>query len=867
MGVVYEARDGELDREVAIKVLHARHPTADEASRLLREAQALARLSHPNVIEVFDVGLVDERLFVAMERFDGQTLSAWLKAAPRAWTEIRDVLLAAGQGIVAAHEAGLVHRDFKPDNVMIGRDGRVVVLDFGLALSTDDAASLEGSAEVLEVTGELSEPLGVDSEGRLTETGHRLGTPAYMAPEQWTRGELDERTDQFSFCVTAYEALYGERPFAAATRALLAVEVTRGNVREAPEGSRVPPWLRQALLTGLSPDPEARHASMAALLSAMSPPQTTRGRAWVLALGAGVAIASGWVLASIGSDAPPCPPDERLAEVWSEGRRAAIGEAMATRAEAYGRQTWTRAEAALERYADGWAEQRAQLCAAEVDDAALVDRRRACLDRSLAAMDALLEVLADEEASVVDRTVTAVARLPALEDCADSQRLGGVRQPDGERTREAVAQVRAQLEHAQAQSVAGRFDVALTEVEKARTAADEIGWGPLSAEVELMLGVRLGDAGRGDEATDAFERAFLLAEAEHLDGIAVRAGTRRAELLANLGRHEEAARQLALAQARHEASGEEPHRQIDLLGAEAQLANGRGDMAQAKAAIERQLELAESLGLAEDPQTANIVGNLATMTMLVGDLPGAVPLYQRAIALREATVGPEHPDVGRERHNYGSLLAQLGRFDEANEELERALTIKRARLGDAHPDLAYTLVSLGLAAQEAGSLDDAEPRLLEALRIQKAALPDDHPDLGFSHVALAELQLARGELDDAFDSIRSGLSVDERAWGAEHPTVAADLALLGRITFARGDARAAVVPLRRALRIWQGHRGGQPHIEAEARFELARASWAADGDRAEALALARESLKHYEDPAAPRPDRAATVKAWLAERQ
>jgi serine/threonine protein kinase len=268
MGAVYAAHDPELERTVALKVLHV-GPSRDEGAlrtRLKREAQALARLSHPNVVSVYDVGTWRQGVFIAMELVEGATLRAWLQR-PHDWRTIVDVFVSAGRGLEAAHRAGLVHRDFKPDNVLIGAEadsghagldtGRVRVTDFGLAR----IAGLQESA-----AGQTDGPLDLS----ITRTGTLLGTPAYMSPEQMFGRATDARTDIFSFCVSLYEALYGERPFAGENLASLRAAIVAQRVREPPRGRKVPGWLRRVLLRGLSATPDARVASMPALLAALT---------------------------------------------------------------------------------------------------------------------------------------------------------------------------------------------------------------------------------------------------------------------------------------------------------------------------------------------------------------------------------------------------------------------------------------------------------------------------------------------------------------------------------------------------------------------------------------------------------------------
>ncbi|MEO8212537.1 MAG: serine/threonine-protein kinase [Myxococcales bacterium] len=297
MGDVYAAHDPVLNRKVAIKLLRlqAEGSCREERSRLLlmREAQSIARLSHPNVVVIHDVGAAGDQVFIAMEFVDGHTLSYWILAQQPQWREVLKVFAAAGAGLAAAHQSGLVHRDFKPDNVMIRPDGEVRVMDFGLArlvaketgsrtgVGAAPTSPPSGAPEDLQNTRVIGMPWpmapgATDSKGTgngavdgslLHDSGAVAGTPAYMSPEQFHGGEPDARGDQFSFCVCLYEALYGEGPFRGNTLQQRAVEVSAGNVIDAPMNTRAPGWIRKVLLRGLRAKPEERWSSMKELLS------------------------------------------------------------------------------------------------------------------------------------------------------------------------------------------------------------------------------------------------------------------------------------------------------------------------------------------------------------------------------------------------------------------------------------------------------------------------------------------------------------------------------------------------------------------------------------------------------------------------
>jgi tRNA A-37 threonylcarbamoyl transferase component Bud32 len=268
MGVVYAAYDEDLDRKVAVKLLHtARQADSELRLRIIREAQALARVSSPNVVHVYEVGEIENQMFIAMEFVNGTTLTKWQATQKRTWQQTMNMYLAAGRGLLAAHQAGLTHRDFKPDNVLVGSDGTPKVADFGLArLHTGAEDGAPGGQPAAASGGQLAVTPHLFA---LTQEGVVVGTPLYMSPEQHLGEVADQRSDQFSFCVALYEALYGELPFAGKNLATLRHNVVHGKLQPRPPGSRVPAPVHQALLRGLAVLPENRFPSMQELLAAL----------------------------------------------------------------------------------------------------------------------------------------------------------------------------------------------------------------------------------------------------------------------------------------------------------------------------------------------------------------------------------------------------------------------------------------------------------------------------------------------------------------------------------------------------------------------------------------------------------------------
>jgi formylglycine-generating enzyme required for sulfatase activity len=330
MGVVYAAYDPELDRKVAIKILRWQEGGGEaresrRRARLEREAKAIAKLAHAHVVSIFDVGVDGGRVFLAMEYLAGGTLRAWLGEKKRPWREIVKMFVAVGRGLAAAHAEGLVHRDFKPDNVLLDRAGTPKVVDFGLARPSSASGPDGESNDGLRASSSSSE----NTPPSLTQTGAFAGTPAYMAPEQFMSRETDSRSDQFAFCVALYEALYGQRPFAGETVFDLAETILHERVDAPPKSANVPGWIRRSLLRGLRADRELRWKKLEDLLAALEADPVARARRVVAASLVTVAV-----VGTIGglyrrSEHRRLEFEGRVASKLNEGRQA-LAEAAAT---------------------------------------------------------------------------------------------------------------------------------------------------------------------------------------------------------------------------------------------------------------------------------------------------------------------------------------------------------------------------------------------------------------------------------------------------------------------------------------------------------------------------------------------------------
>ncbi|PRP99897.1 serine/threonine-protein kinase [Enhygromyxa salina] len=855
MGVVYAAWDPTLDRRVALKLVRADRGSADAHDRLQREAQAMARLSHPNVVSVFDVGSHGESVWIAMEYVDGMTLRRWLNSEARSWERILELFRAAGEGLAAAHLAGLVHRDFKPDNVLIGTDERVLVADFGLVRPThdgsapgpagppeDDEAQVDAhdrapEAELssldpdLTVGGSTHAATGVTTpagahptpgRGRgtapLTRAGALVGTPRYMSPEQFQRSPADARSDQFSFCVALYEALYGYPPFAGARLFEIITAVTLGEPRPPPRDSPVPASIGRAIMRGLSREPNERFADMRGLLDALAveaPRDQLHRWPWLLAIlvAAGLAAASAAWLVTSGEPQPidVCEKGRaRIADAWGPEPRAALARSFGALELSYADTSLAAVSVGLDLWSREWAAYYATTCATRHEQSSeLYDLRMACLGQRLEQVQAFVALLGQADAELVSEAPRLVTTLPTLDSCADVEALRAIEAPSAELLepvrglREALARVQARLE-------AERLNGLEAELARVREQAERIGYEPLLAE---LVGAEAGFAGISGNRER--ERAHLL---------------RAHELALGLG-HDRLALDTALALIQADNFG--PNEQgLELARRWSTVAAGlsRRNGQPADAEIERR----RSLGLVLSRNTHYLE---------------AIEQQREAVTLSEQTYGTEQLRTAEVRLALVIALGEAGQLAEAGTQLDAVVGVFERVLDPMHPLLLGPLRARMLLAQQAGALDDA---LIDGRRMQSIA----EAAFGIAHArtlptleAVAQIHDLRGdhlEARERFEMIleRSGQTATlqsklgintgnslcftlyklgelaqarsmceraqlaaERERGPEHLIVAIILNNLGLIARAEGDARGGLEHDRRALAICEASVG------------------------------------------------------------
>ncbi len=794
MGEVYAAFDPRLDRKVALKLLREvtgrGTPARAAQERLLREAQAIARLSHPNVVVVHDAGTIDDevrgaRVYLAMEFIDGQTLAAWLAVAPRSWREICKVFADAGKGLLAAHEAGLVHRDFKPQNVMVGRDGAVRVTDFGLARDTSGVAEAETTTLDLARFGTRpsTETLA------LTGAGALLGTPLYMAPEQFLGRPADARTDQFSFCVALYEALYGERPFDADSLQTLVAAVVSGRVRQPPPKTRVPAFLRKILLRGLEPRQEARHASMRELLLALRADPVRRRRRVAL----GTAVAIGAAIALVGAERVATRGErmcrgaaDKLAGIWEldprGARRGAVHDSFVQSGSALAEETWTRVSSLLDHYAQNWTSAYTDTCEATHvrgdQSAEVLDLRMSCLDGSRGGFRALTDVLSHADGRTVVEAVNAAHALPPIERCDDVATLrAAVPLPADAAARTRVAELRTRLAEVKALTDTGKWTEARRRVAPLVDAARTAGYKPLLAETletRSWLESELGDFA---QSAKTLEEDVWIALAAHRDDIAA-----------------ESAAQLMVASLPLSAPSEERDRWEALANA-----------------------LLRRLGLGHDRITAWFYQNRAIAMFRRGDFRSVARDFDLALSLKRKALPPNHPDIAITLCSLGYFHAEMGEGESALVAAQAAVDIYRAAYGSQSPLLWQVLDDRGVALRILDRYAESEGDLRSALAAVETLVGTDHLWTADPLTELGKTLVAEGKCQEATALLERALQIRERG-DPSSPDLADTRFALARARWAcnqeRSKARALALAARDAYRPLPGFKRRADEVDA-----------------------------------------------------
>jgi tetratricopeptide (TPR) repeat protein len=866
MGVVYAAYDPQLDRRVAVKLVRdGDHAGANaRRDRLLLEARAMAKLDHHNVVRVFDAGTCtvggSEQIFVAMELVDGEPLGTWSKVRP--WRENLHALIDAGRGLAAAHAAGVVHRDFKPDNVLVDRGGRARVGDFGLA----------------------------SHESERDAAGAIMGTPAFMAPEQHRGDPVDARADQFAFCVTAWLVLFRAHPFA---RDDLREAVLAGEIEDPPR-NQLPGWIEPLLRRGLAVDPASRHPSLGALLDELA--TRARPRRWPIAaaavvLAGGIAIP---VLALRDAEVTTCPAaTERLAVAWSEPARQALrarginGAATA---------------AALDGYAKAWSALHTETCTTKARaPSATVARREACLDLRLAQLGEVATRLRGANDDLLPQGVALVEAMPAPRACADPTTVQhDLLLPDDPTIASRVTAARAALAVAHALAETGRFDDATAALAKIDPAA--LAFQPFAAETAEVRANLEASRGDIDKSMAAYDEAIRTATAAGHDTALVRLLLDRAYELIGDKTLVEVERWYSLAEAMIVRLGDPAELRVHLHGNRVQLRRkqtkvdlavedarrayelarehaGPASPAAAKAAAalgaalydfgketEARAVFADTLRTAEQILPAdhyviqNLLHNLVGLQIRLKDTVGARANLERLTASLVRVYGADHARVEKVRLELGTLLGTEGKHAESVAVLETVLAAARRRHGDTAIETAMIRHNLAISLDRASRGDEAEVQMTSVLEIVEKTLGAEHPATMSTQTSLGYMLYRHGKLPRAEELLRKAVALAVKILPPDSPGGANPNGSLALVLSARGDHNAA---RRHALRAIELARDKKPAIHAEGELALAHALHGL-GDRKGAVAAANRSLELYRALGEAAAEDRRVVETWLA---
>ncbi len=859
MGIVYRAYDPELDRPIALKLLRATDDGqgGTQRERLLREAQALARLQHPNVIAVYDVGTFRGDVFIAMELVEGESLHKWLKTGDRSRREILDAFLAAGEGLAAAHKAELVHRDFKPDNVIVGADGRIRVLDFGLArmaqpggetvgiqipaptrvsvgpdeVTLDDRPYGRSNEETLTAPPDVvmtpmpsSRRSARSASGRsgsnllatpLTRADSIVGTPRFMSPEQSSGFATDPRADEFSFCVALYQALYGAYPFAGTPFD----ELRDWRVNAPPEGSTVPRWLRLVLVKGLAEKPSDRYPSMNELLEALRADPWVKRRRFLR--GAGViallgCVVGAWTIAHRQSVRMCVGAERRLTGVWDDARRAQVSAAFGRSGLPYADTALATVTRTLDDYARSWAAMHTDACEAThvrgEQSQELLDLRMACLSDRFTELKTLSDLFANADPGIVEHAAQSAQSLPTLDFCADVAALKApIPPPRDPKVIGRVAAVREQIARASALQAAAKYAEGLDIARPALAETEALDYAPAIAEAEIVMGLLLGDHGDFAEAAAAFNRAFVSALAGRDDEKAavaandmmIAAGVRQA-------RYEEGDHWAEVAFA---LAGRVQEKK--LLGLAYTTRSGlrehEGKYQEALDDAKLGLEILTRIFGPDDYRIAETYYRLGAIHYFRAEYPEALEGYRKCLEIEARSVGPDHPSLLGARVGIADVYGDSGDHQRALDEYQSALAaIRRVRPED--PDIPMIRNNLGGELQQLDRPKEAfEQYELAFADWQKRIGPGKETITALSN--MAEAKVAMKEPDAALRYYRQALDMCTASLDPAHPTCSRVLWGIGESYRLLGKPAEALDYYKRSLVLEEKSLGPKhPHL-------------------------------------------------------
>ncbi len=788
MGEVYSAWDPHLERRVAVKWLNRPPKDREAAHPLLREAQAMARVSHPNVVAVYDVGEADGRVFIAMEYVSGSTLRRSLSGLS---TEaIVAAYVDAGCGLAAVHEGGLVHRDFKPENVLRGKDGRVRVLDFGITVH----------ASICGITS--------------------AGTLEYMAPEQFSSKTSDARSDQFSFCVALYEALEGKRPFTGASAPTIIASVCKDPPR--PFNRVSAPHVRAAIERGLSKAPDDRFPSMRALVEALQTPDLAppEPKHWLWLGGVGL-VMGGVVLAATRSAGPCDPSNAPSTETWTSQRAEAVREAFAKTRLPFARRSADDVIGSLDAYASSWSGEWAAVCEATrnaVGTERMLDRSRVCLERGRSHLASLVAELVQPEPMTVERAGRAAAALPDVARCRNVAALDELAPlPPRESDRADVARAMSAVDEATTLIELGRPQDADELLRTAASVVDHVSHGPLHAELARARG----RAARVDHdlhrARTWLEEAYYAAYAAQDRGLEADVAVRLATLIGrDLDEPTHGRAWLRHAEAAVAVVGTPRRERVELALASAILDDAHGQTTRGLETVERALSTMQP----DEDQRDRLLRSRGSMLRRAGRFGEALSVQQERLRHASQRLGPEHPEAVRLLVEIAAIHYGTRALDDARTLLDEAMELHLRAGGERSLDLANARQLLAAIEVEHGNFEEATRLIRRVVSVRRRRLGEAHDGTLGALNTLGALYTMRGEPERAIEIHTRALKLHEETDGADSLGAAEMLINLANALDEVDRLDEAIVSLERACEVFATRRGGEHPQTAMCRHNL-----------------------------------------------
>jgi serine/threonine-protein kinase len=792
MGIVFLARDPDLDREVCLKFLR-RNTSSEEESRLLREARSMARLSHPNVVTVYEVGKFHDRLFVVMEYVEGMTLREWLIQNKPNWRMVLDVFTSAAKGLAAAHQAGVVHCDFKPDNVLLAKDKdqvrRVLVGDFGLAYFQTPIRPKE--LEKIQIDH-------LDQLDTLTIAGMLPGTPAYMAPEQIQGQQADIKSDQFSFCVALFEALYDARPFGGKNLAAIEENILAGRINYPSRKPALPGWLKEIFMVGLNPDPDQRYSSMAELANLLSKKLYKKKRLTSAAIAFALMLVIIIVVVWFGRP-QPCPgAEDKLVGIWDKSRKTTLKKSFLATKLPFAKQTFVTTAKALDDYRHTWLKQHQAACLAgqvrQETSLELLDRRMECLDQRLQEFKIVTDYLSRPDNEIVSKAIDITGNMTSADVCFDADALASLAPiPKDVDTKNAVQKTRAKMIKLEAMLDSGKIKPLFGLAQEIAKQANQSEYPPIEAESLYWMAKVQKTIGKPRPAKKTFDQAVSLGMAAGHQRLVALSWIELVKLIGvDLARPEEAIKLADTTMVMLDRIAADEELKADLLFSQAKVSKFDDQLDKTLGMYQAVLEIFERILGSGHPKTFDVRIYIIDVLISLGKFDRAQKEIEEIQVLLNKYYGLEHPKNIMLLRQRASLQNVLGNYSKDMELAKKALSLSEKIYGPKHPQTAHCHHRVAVSGGYVTDLSNSLKHIQDALEINQEVFGPNHPFVATNYRLLAYFQREAGLYQKSMAAIQKSIEIAESIFGDDHDSIFTAYSVLAYIQRGQGYLQEAL---------------------------------------------------------------------------